>query len=52
MHAAGHDLVGATHGMLLTAWLVAVGRVAPGAPAGASWGGLRLPDVVTVDLDR
>ncbi|MFD6137907.1 histidine phosphatase family protein [Isoptericola sp. NPDC060257] len=49
-HAGGGDLVVATHGMVLTAWLVATGHVAPGPPAGEFWLGLRLPDVVTVDL--
>lgn len=46
----GHDIVVATHGMVLTAWLVATGHVVPGPPAGAFWLGLRLPDVVAVDL--
>ena len=49
-HAGGHDLVVATHGMVLTAWLVATGHVTPGARAGDFWTGLHLPDVVTVDL--
>ncbi|MCZ2261010.1 histidine phosphatase family protein [Isoptericola sp. QY 916] len=49
-HAGRGDLVVGTHGMVLTAWLVATGRVAPGPSAGAFWLGLRLPDVVTVDL--
>ncbi|MFC8597392.1 histidine phosphatase family protein [Isoptericola sp. NPDC057191] len=48
--AGGHDLVVATHGMVLTAWLVSVGQVAAGAPAAAFWDALALPDVVTVDL--
>jgi len=46
-----HDIVVATHGMVLTAWLVATGHVAPGARAGAFWSELRLPDVVAVDLE-
>ncbi|MFF2452984.1 histidine phosphatase family protein [Isoptericola sp. NPDC058082] len=49
-HAAGGDLVVATHGMVLTAWLVSIGRVAPGPPAGEFWLRLGLPDVVTTDL--
>lgn len=51
-HAGGRGLVVARHGMVLAAWLVAIGRVSPGPPAGESWARLGLPDVVTVDLDR
>jgi len=50
-HAAGRDLVVATHGMVLTSWLVALGRVPTGPPAGTFWAELGLPDVVPVDLD-
>lgn len=49
-HAGERDLVVATHGMVLTAWLVSIGRVAPGPSAGDFWRRLRLPDVVTTDL--
>ncbi|MGF0118242.1 histidine phosphatase family protein [Promicromonospora sp. Marseille-Q5078] len=49
-HALGHDLVVATHGMVLTAWLVSIGRLAPGPDAGGFWVRLGLPDVVPVAL--
>ena len=45
----GRDLVVATHGMVLTAWLVAIGQVSAGEPAARFWESLRLPDVVVVD---
>lgn len=47
---AGGTIVVATHGMVLTAWLVSVGEVRPGAAAADFWSELALPDVVEVDL--
>lgn len=38
----------ATHGMVLTAWLVAIGRVQRGVAAGDFWDGLSFPDVLTI----
>ncbi|GAB3742358.1 histidine phosphatase family protein [Microlunatus parietis] len=43
------EVVVATHGMVLTAWLVARGVVAAGTEAGSFWTGLAFPDVVTTD---
>lgn len=43
------DLVVATHGMVLTAWLVSRGIVTAGSAAGSFWRGLAFPDVVTVN---
>ena len=43
------DVVVATHGMVLTAWLVSRGVIMPGAEAGAFWTELAFPDVVTTD---
>lgn len=48
--ASADDLVVATHGMVLTAWLVFVGTVEAGEAAASFWESLGLPDVVTVDL--
>lgn len=42
----GEVLLIGTHGMVMTAWLVSVGRIAPGAAAGRFWSSLRLPDVI------
>lgn len=42
------DVVVATHGMVMTAWLVAQGFVEPGPKAGAYWMGLAFPDLITV----
>ena len=50
-HAAGTDhLVVGSHGMVVTAWLVFVGRVEAGADAGRFWQALGFPDVVEVSL--
>ncbi|MFC7620421.1 histidine phosphatase family protein [Microlunatus sp. GCM10028923] len=43
------DVVVATHGMVLTAWLVARGVVAAGAAAGSFWTGLAFPDVIATE---
>ena len=43
------DLVVATLGMILTSWLVRIGRVAAGAEAGEFWARLRFPDLIDVD---
>ncbi len=40
------DVLVATHGMIMTAWLVARGVVSAGDPAGAYWSRLALPDIV------
>jgi broad specificity phosphatase PhoE len=40
----------ATHGMVLTAWLVSIGHVEAGSAAGEFWAGLRFPDVLTVTI--
>ncbi|WP_309129262.1 histidine phosphatase family protein [Microbacterium sp.] len=50
-HPAEHLVVG-THGMVLTAWMVARGLVAPGAPAAAFWEALGLPAVVELGAER
>lgn len=42
------DVVVATHGMVMTAWLVACGIVEPGAAAGAYWASLTFPALVIV----
>lgn len=38
----------ATHGMVLTAWLVSIGHVQAGTAAGEFWTRLKFPDVLTV----
>jgi broad specificity phosphatase PhoE len=43
-------MVVATHGMVLTAWLVSIGHVEGGQPAARFWEAMALPDVVVVDL--
>lgn len=47
--SSGRHLVVATHGMVLTVWLV--NRRLITAPA-AFWHGLRLPEKLTIDLDE
>jgi len=44
-HAAEHLVVG-THGMVLTAWMVDQGLIAPGDEAVAFWEALAFPDVI------
>ncbi|MCA5894328.1 hypothetical protein LEP48_13355 [Isoptericola sp. NEAU-Y5] len=44
-------LVIGTHGMVLTAWLVSIGRVDPGAPAARAWDELSFPDVLHLEYD-
>ncbi|WP_152361359.1 histidine phosphatase family protein [Microlunatus speluncae] len=44
------DVVVATHGMVLTAWLVSRGVVRPGAEAGDFWTRLAFPDLINTDL--
>lgn len=46
---AGDVLVVATHGMVLSAWLVSVGEIRPGAAAADFWEHLALPDFFEVD---
>lgn len=46
----GDHLIVATHGMVLTSWLVAQGIVASGGDAIEFWESLRLPDVIALDL--
>lgn len=48
-HVAEHLVIG-THGMVLTAWMVDQGLIAPGDEAVAFWEALRLPDVVELAL--
>ena len=48
-HPDDHLIVG-THGMVLTAWLVSVGQVAPGEAAVAFWDALAFPEVVEMLL--
>lgn len=45
----GGRVVVATHGMVLTAWLVSRGVVGSGSEAGSFWLGLAFPDVITTD---
>ncbi len=46
--AGSRSLVVGTHGLVLTAWLVSIGQVEPGSPAGAFWARLSLPDLIRV----
>lgn len=46
----GDHLIVATHGMVLTCWLVAQGIVASGGDAIEFWESLRFPDVLELDL--
>lgn len=46
-HSAGHLVVG-THGMVLVAWMIARGLIAPGDEAVTFWEGLRFPDVIAL----
>ncbi|WP_446665716.1 histidine phosphatase family protein [Flexivirga sp. B27] len=46
----GEVVVVATHGMVLTAWLVSVGHLVAGAAAADFWSQLALPDLIEVDL--
>jgi len=47
LDAIDDDVVVATHGMVMTAWLVARGIVEPGQSAGACWIRLTFPALVT-----
>lgn len=40
----------ATHGMVLTAWLVSIGHVSPGVAARDFWANLAFPDILTVPI--
>ena len=40
----------ATHGMVLTAWLVSIGHVKAGSAAGEFWACLRFPDMLMVTI--
>ncbi|WP_256838952.1 histidine phosphatase family protein [Ornithinimicrobium faecis] len=42
------DLVVATHGMVLTAWLCSIGHLASGEQAAQFWGNLSFPSVIEV----
>ncbi|WP_166983528.1 histidine phosphatase family protein [Paramicrobacterium fandaimingii] len=46
----GESIVVASHGMVLTAWLIAVGVVRPGHEAGRFWSALSMPDLVEVTV--
>lgn len=47
---SGERLVIASHGMIMTAWLVSQGLVGAGEDAGRFWRSLRFPDLIDVDL--
>ncbi|WP_148043204.1 histidine phosphatase family protein [Flexivirga caeni] len=44
------NVVVASHGMILTAWLVSVGILDEGESAALFWEALAFPDIVSVDL--
>lgn len=44
------DVVVATHGMVMVAWLVSIGHVPAGDAAGDRWSSLAFPDLVTVTV--
>lgn len=46
----GESIVVASHGMVLTAWLIAIGVVRPGIEAGRFWSTLSMPDLVEVTV--
>lgn len=48
----GDDLLIATHGMVMVAWLVSIGRLDAGPTAEEFWASLAFPDVVTVTVPR
>ena len=49
LDALGDDaIVVASHGMVITAWLISIGHIAPGAGAGDLWQHLTFPDLRTV----
>lgn len=45
----GSDLVIATHGMVLVAWLMWIGHLEAGATAESYWSTLTFPQLITVD---
>jgi broad specificity phosphatase PhoE len=45
---AGDDLLIATHGMVMVAWLVSIGQVDAGRAAEEYWASLAFPDLVTL----
>jgi broad specificity phosphatase PhoE len=45
----GRPLVIGSHGMVITAWLVRIGVVAPGRVAGDFWDALEFPDLIEID---
>jgi broad specificity phosphatase PhoE len=48
-YASGNVVI-ASHGMVLTAWLVSIGTLAAGQPAALFWEELGFPDIVEVEL--
>jgi broad specificity phosphatase PhoE len=46
----GSDLLIATHGMVLVAWLQEIGRLQPGEAAEAYWSALAFPQLITVEI--
>ena len=44
------DLLIATHGMVMVAWLVSIGRLHAGRAAEEYWAALTFPDLVTVEI--
>lgn len=49
-HAPQGEVVVATHGMVMTAWLISIGVLESGRAAAQFWDHLAFPDVVTVPL--
>lgn len=49
-HAPYGEVVVATHGMILTAWLISIGVLEAGEAAAQFWDQLAFPDVVVVSL--
>jgi broad specificity phosphatase PhoE len=45
------QVVIASQGMVITAWLVAQGRIGAGEDAGRFWHSLRFRDVIDIELD-
>jgi broad specificity phosphatase PhoE len=45
----GGPLVIGSHGMVITAWLVHIGAIRPGRPAGELWEAMKLPDIIEIE---
>lgn len=46
----GSDVVIATHGMVLVAWLVRIGHLEAGASAESYWSALTFPQLITIEI--